>query len=314
VIHLLGGKSMLLVPLGAGPECLGYVILIRADENRGWTEAENEAALEVGRELGRVVHRTRLYQRERELVSELQELDHYKVEMIGTISHELKNPLTSIAGHVELLEDEGVAPASVGAIGRNVRRLQRLVGDLLLLNSVQDPQRPFAPSSLDLGALVEEVADLLAIQASRRGVALDTEGAGRSIEILGERDDVLRLLTNVIGNAVKYTPEGGSVRLGASVEDGRAVFTCTDTGIGIAEEDLGSLFDEFDRGSNPVAHAEPGSGLGLAIVRRIAERHGGRVDVTSTLGGGSTFRVVLPMPSPPSEDTAARGGSLRISD
>ncbi|WP_148573608.1 ATP-binding protein [Nocardioides caldifontis] len=314
MVHGLGASSMLLVPLGAGPEVLGTVALFRADASSGWSEAENEAALEVGRELGRVVHRTRLYQRERQLVTELQELDHYKVEMIGTITHELKNPLTSISGHVELLEDEGVAPTSVGAIGRNVRRLQRLVGDLLLLNSVQDPQRPFAPSPLDLGALVEEVGDLLAIQASRRQVTLDTSGVGQAIRILGERDDVLRLLTNVIGNGIKYTPQGGVVRVAARAVDGRAEFTCQDTGIGIAEHDLSTLFDEFDRGSNPAAHAQPGTGLGLAIVRRIVERHGGTVEVESSLGSGSTFRVTLPMPD--GQEAAApdvtQGHSFRI--
>jgi signal transduction histidine kinase len=304
-VHHLGGSSLLLVPLGSGFECLGYVALLRADAGASWTEAEDEAALEVGREIGRVVHRTRIYQRERQLVSELQELDRYKVEMINTITHELKNPLTSISGHVEMLADDGVAPVSVDAIGRNVRRLQRLVDDMLLLSNIRDLQRPFTPAPLDLSALMGEVGDLLSIQAARRDLTFVTS-VDPDVTVLGERDGVLRLLTNVIGNAIKYTPDGGTVTVAVRALPGYAEVTCTDTGIGISEHDLESLFDEFDRGSNPAAHAVPGTGLGLAIVRRIVQRHGGTVDVTSTLGAGSTFRVTLPSPSPARMETVTR--------
>jgi signal transduction histidine kinase len=134
--------------------------------------------------------------------------------------------------------------------------------------------------------------------------------------VQGERDDLARLLANVVGNAVKYTPSGGRIALeltteapeGAGGTDGgpisgagacHAVFTCTDTGIGIAEDDLVTLFDEFDRSSNPVAHTVPGTGIGLAIVRRIVDRHSGLIGVESTPGRGSTFRVELPLWSDP---------------
>jgi signal transduction histidine kinase len=291
-------SSLLLIPLGAGPECLGYITLMRRGA-LAWSAAEDEAALEVGREIGRVVHRTRLYDRERLLVRELQELDRYRAEMIGTITHELKNPLTSIGGHVEMLADEGVAPVSVDAIGRNVRRLQRLVDDLLMLGNLRDSQRPFEPVALEFSRLASDACDLLSIQASRRGLVLDTEGIEPGVLVLGEREQILRLLMNVVGNAIKYTPEGGQVRLAARAAEGYAELTCTDTGIGIAPGDLETLFDEFDRGSHPAAHAVPGTGLGLAIVRRIVERHGGSIQVQSTLAEGSTFRVRLPAPTGP---------------
>lgn len=300
----LDAASLLVVPLGAGPTCLGYLTMIRADPEATWTEAEDEAALEVGREIGRAVDRARLYQRERRLVGELLELDDYKREMISTLTHELKNPLTSIRGHVELLDEQGVSPRSVGAIARNVGRISVLVDDLLVLAKVSDPHRPLVADAVRLAVLVEEVCDSLAVEISRAHLALDLSGVDPTVEAWGERDEISRILGNIVGNAVKYTPEGGTVALrthtesaggtGGSGNGPAAVFTCTDSGIGIRAEDIGGLFEEFDRSSNPVAHQHPGSGLGLAIVRRIVERHRGQVEVTSEVGAGSTFRVVLP--------------------
>jgi signal transduction histidine kinase len=302
-LKTLDGDTLVVVPLGAGIHCLGYLTFVRAAPVTGWTGAEDEAALVVGREIGRAVERARLYQRERLLVTELQELDRYKGEMIATITHELKNPLTSIGGHVELLQDEEVAPVSVEAIARNVGRLQTLVEDMLLLTKVNDPRRPFLPTSVDLSALIEETRDLLTIQAERGGLALDASGVRRDVHVLGEREDLARLLANVVGNAVKYTDPGGRITLALDVVDGgdapQTVFSCTDTGIGIAESDLVTLFDEFDRSSNPAAHVVPGTGIGLAIVRRIVDRHGGSIGVESRPGTGSTFRVSLPLRSAP---------------
>jgi signal transduction histidine kinase len=290
----IGASSLMLVPLGAGPECVGYLLVGRGPGAAPWTAAEDEAARQAGREIGRAVQRGRLRQRERQLLTQLQELDRYKAEMIDTITHELKNPLTSISGHVELLEDEGVAPVSVEAIARNVGRLRTMVDDMLLLSHVRDPHRPFAPECLDAGALVTEVCDLLAIQAAKRRLTVDTSAVVPEVPVWGEREELTRLLTNVLGNAVKYTPDGGTVTLAVEADGEDTVVMCTDTGIGIAESDIDSLFEEFDRSSNPDAHVEPGSGLGLAIVRRIVERHGGSIEVSSVLGEGTTFRVTLP--------------------
>ena len=299
-------RTLVLVPLGDGPSCLGFLTVLRNEAAQVWHAAEDEAALEVGREIGRAVARARLYERERQLVVELQELDEYKGEMIETITHELKNPLASIAGHVELLQEGDLSSAaawsasrssaSLDAIGRNVARLQNLVEDMLLLTRIKDPHQPFVPVLLDLSGLVKEVCDLLAVQASRRGQTVDLSAVDPGVLMWGQRDEVARLLTNIVSNALKYTPEGGRVALSVHDDGAGVVMTCADTGIGIAETDLGSLFEEFDRSSNPVAHAVPGSGLGLAIVRRIVDRHGGDIAVDSELGCGSTFTVTMPFP------------------
>jgi signal transduction histidine kinase len=293
MMSALEATSVMLVPLGSGPQCVGYLTMVR-DEGDPWSEAESEAALEVGREVGRAVHRTHLYQRERELVAELQALDRHKGEMIATITHELKNPLTAIRGYAEMLSAQGLGGRAVEAIERNVARLVTLADDLLLLAKVSDPHRGLVTAPVPLAPLVAEVCEAVGVQAQLAEVHLDCHEVPVDAVATGERDELLRMLVNIVGNAVKYTPVGGRVVLSVSSEADRVVLRCADTGLGIGAEDLGRLFDEFDRSSNPAAQARPGSGLGLAIVKRIVDRHGGELDVESELQVGSTFTVRLP--------------------
>ena len=275
-------------------------MLIRSDVTRSWGGEESEAALVIGHEIGRAVLHARLYERERELNGELQELDRYKGELISTITHELKTPLTTILGHAELLEETPAPQDSVRAIARNAERLQTLAEDLLLLAKVKDPHRPMIAVPVDVSALVRDTHDLFDLLARRREVALlvdDGVGTG-SLHAHGDRDELERALINVVGNALKYTPTGGSVHLAVHTDGADVVFTCRDTGLGIAEDDHDTLFDEFNRSSNPDAQARPGSGLGLAIVKRIVDRHRGTITLESTLGEGSTFRIAVPVAGP----------------
>ena len=149
-----------------GRELLGYVLLARDAIMRAWTAEEQEAVMEVGRTLGRVVLNARLYERERHLVGELQELDRYKGELIATISHELKTPLTSIIGHIELLEDLDTGIGSVEAISRNAERLNRLVQNLLELlpdpGQARDRAAARRPAQAGRASL-----DLMAMQAEQ---------------------------------------------------------------------------------------------------------------------------------------------------
>lgn len=290
----LGGGAMLIAPLGAGLECVGYIAMTRAVGAPAWSEAERDAAREVGREIGRAVAHARLYQRERDVNQELQELDRYKGELIATITHELKTPLTSIRGHAELLEDTAAPQTSVRAIARNAERLHTLAEDLLLLAKVKDPNRPLIPAPVDVPAIARDVRDLFALQAERQGVTIVADDLDCGLRAWGDRDELERVLVNLVGNAVKYSPAGGSVNLSVTSADGLAVMTCQDTGLGIAEHDVAGLFEEFNRSSNPRAQAIPGTGLGLAIVRRIIDRHGGTIAVESRLGHGSLFRVAVP--------------------
>ena len=291
-------ESLLFIPLGAGPECLGNLVLTRAPGARGWTEAEATTALDIGHDLGRAILNARTFEREHHLVVELQELDAYKGQLIATVAHELKNPLSSVLGHLEML---GSSPdvsertaGSLAAMERGAQRMVKVIDDLLLLSKVGDPDNPIIASPVDLRQVVEDVIDLIELSVRQKRIDLRVELPEEPVFALGDSDELDRVCANLVSNAVKYTPEGGDVTLRLEVVDGDVVLTCHDDGIGMSPEDVARLGTEFFRSSNPDALAQPGTGLGLAIVRRIVARHDGRLEIESRLGEGSTFQVHLP--------------------
>lgn len=294
-LETYGASTMLATPVAVGRELLGYVVLLRASDQETWDEDDREAAMEIGRTLGRATLDSRLFARERQLVKELQDVDRYRSELIATISHELKTPLTSIMGHVELLEDLDTGIDSVPAISRNAQRLNRLVENLLAYSRAQESQDTVR-QTVDLVELAENSLDLLAMAAQQGGVHLEGLLSRGPILVSGDPDELSKVIDNLISNAVKYTPRGGHVCVTVGTpQDGYAEVCCTDDGLGISASDLNHLFSAFNRSSNPDALSIPGTGLGLAISRRIARMHGGEILVTSTLGEGSTFKLRLPL-------------------
>jgi signal transduction histidine kinase len=286
--------SLVGVAIAVGRELLGNLVVFRAEGAPELSEAELDAIDQISRELGRMVLNTRLYETERRLVAELQEIDRYKGELIATISHELKTPLTSIIGHTELLEELESEVDSVRAISRNAQRLNRLIENLLNYSRIQD-QREHVRRAVDLTVLCENSLDLLQVQAEQGGLELKLDFPSERVMVHGDPEELARLVDNILSNAVKYTPAGGRVDVSVSVQGPWAEVACTDTGLGISEVDQMHLFSAFHRSSNPEALSIPGTGLGLAISRRIAEMHGGEIVVESELGAGSTFRVRLPL-------------------
>ncbi len=293
----IGIASLLFVPLGAGPECLGNLVLTRTEQGQEWTQVEADAAFDIGHDLGRAVLNARLFEREKKLLDEMRELDSYKSQLIKTVSHEFKNPLTSIVGHLELLESVELDPMegrSIEVIARNTGRLQRLVADMLLLSSVGDPNRPLEAKPIDLRVVIEEVHEIVGVQAEAKAIKIAVDAPSEPVCAAGERDEIERLCVNLISNAVKYSPEDSEVSVRLERHAETVVVSVTDQGLGISAGDQERLFDEFFRSSNPEATQRPGTGLGLAIVKRIVDRHEGEISVTSEIGRGSTFEVTLP--------------------
>ncbi|MGZ5403774.1 MAG: sensor histidine kinase, partial [Nocardioides sp.] len=292
----IGIGSLLFVPLGAGAECLGNLVLTRFGQAE-WTELDRQAALDIGHDLGRVVLNARTFQREHELVVELQALDTYKSQLIATVSHELKNPLTAVSGYLELLDGEETlnpsSKAAVRAMGRGVGRLSRVIDDLMMLAKVGDPHQRIIPADVDLKRVVDEVVDLVSVLALQKQLSIEVDVPG-PVTARGDAVEIDRLVANLVSNAVKYTPDGRRVMIAVRQEQDRVRLEVADEGLGISEADQDRLFDEFFRSTNPEAYLQPGSGLGLAIVKRIVERHGGTIEVVSELGVGSTFSVTLP--------------------
>ncbi|NUR17039.1 MAG: GAF domain-containing sensor histidine kinase [Dermatophilaceae bacterium] len=289
-------RSILIAPIGSGSACFGYIACTRGPADPAWTEAEAAAALEIGRDLGRAIRNARLYAAERRVAAELRESDRSKTQLFSTVSHELKNPLASIVGHVELLrQDPGCNPDwSLGVIERNTERLQDLVDDLLTLSRVSDPDRALPQADVDLGAVSRDVVDMFRPRADTGDVTLTFDLEPELPLVRGSAGDLERVVQNLVSNAVKFTPAGGSVAVSVASRRDRVVLECADDGLGISPEDQAGLFTEFFRGTNPDSLKVPGTGLGLSIAQRVVTRHGGRIHVDSELGRGTSVRLLLP--------------------
>ncbi len=296
-----GWSRMLVAPVGVGRQVLGHLVVMRTPEQPAFDAAELETVHEASRELGRLVLDARVRATERRLITELQELDRYKGELIATISHELKTPLTSIIGHTELLEDAGVHSGSVDAIRRAADRLDRLVTNLLSFSKIAD-QRELVRQPLDLYEASRASLDLLSMQAATAGVELALKSEDGPVVVPADPDELPRVIDNICSNAVKYTPNGGRVDVVVRTRDGYGEVEVTDTGLGSSAGDRAHLFSAFHRSTNPDALTIPGTGLGLAISRRIAELHGGTIEVESELGAGSTFTLRVPLAGPAADD------------
>lgn len=290
-------SSVLAVALGVGTECVGFLALTRRSEDPPWSEVEVESALEIGHDLGAALVTARALERERNLVRELQQLDDYRSQLITTLSHELRTPLTVIAGNLELLggtELDETAARHHAAMTRGAQRMEKVVEDLLLLARVSNPQHPLVPVPVDLHDVTQDVVSLVDSAARSKGLTLGIDLEPTGLVVAGDPSELDRLLGNLVSNAVKYTPSGGTVAVSVARHDDEVVLEVSDDGLGISEEDQLGLFRAFFRTTNPDALREPGTGLGLAIVATIVERHAGTVAVRSRLGEGTTFTVTLP--------------------
>jgi signal transduction histidine kinase len=293
----LGIGSLLFVPLGAGTECLGFLVLTRVSATRAWTDIERDAALDIGRDLGRAVANARQRDRERAVVDRLRKLDSYRVEVVNTLGHELRNPLFSMSANLELLDTDNLdadARHSVEAATRGATRMRAVIDDMLTMAQMSDPRREFEPIPVDLRRVVSDVLDECRAGADSGGVTCTADLPAGSVLVPGQPDELHRLLTNLVTNAIKYTDPGGSVTVRAETVGSKAVLSVVDTGIGISDPDQAQLFREFFRSTNPAALVRPGTGLGLAIVARIVNRHSGTIDLSSERGRGTTATVTLP--------------------
>ncbi len=219
-------------------------------------------------------------------------------QFVATVSHELRTPLTSIISFLELIraEDDNLSPDGVhflDIIQRNANRLLRLVGNLLLLSRIESgiSSPELAPVSVPELAR-DAVRDAFPAAASF-GVTLEA-AAGDGPDVLGDHLGLTQVLENLIGNAVKFSHPGDTVRVCATWSQDQWRVDVADQGIGIPPDEMDRLFHRFVRASNARTSGRPGTGLGLSVVKAIVELHGGRVTVASELGQGTTFSIYLP--------------------
>ncbi|MFE6305541.1 ATP-binding protein [Nocardiopsis sp. NPDC057823] len=243
-----------------------------------------------------------------EMSEHLERAEEQRKAMVSDVSHELRTPLSNLRGWLEAVQD--------GVVDPEPDRMGMLLGETLLLQAVIDDLQDLAladagrlrldPEPVEAGPLVEQVVAGHGLRAEEAGVRLVSEV--RDVTLVADRTRLLQVLGNLVGNALRHTPEGGTVTVQAHRAGSEAVLRVSDTGVGIAREDLPHVFDRFWRADKSRNRRTGGSGLGLAIVRGLVELHGGTVAVSSTVGEGTAFTLRLPLAGPPGRGPA-RGSS-----
>lgn len=243
-------------------------------------------------------------------IQDLKEMESYRREFIGNVSHELKTPIFSIQGFTETLldgalDDEGVNRTFLEKIQHNVNRLETLAHDLSAITKIETGEMQMSTERIAVDALFQEVVDSLELKADQHGIHLRQAPTSGLPPVYGDRDRIRRVLVNLADNAIKYNEEGGTVTLRATAPSpGEVEFRVVDDGIGIPEEHLPRLTERFYRIDKSRSRNQGGSGLGLAIVKHILGAHDRDLHVESTPGEGSTFRFTLPTDPHPSLPTA----------
>jgi signal transduction histidine kinase len=213
-------------------------------------------------------------------------------EVLGMVSHDLRSPLSAIAMSANaLLEGSGDLPVLANAIVRSSEWALRIIRDLLDVTAIEAGRLTIHPEPMVVQAITELICSMFASSAATAGVTLVVEPVGAALWVNADVDRVVQAVGNLVGNAIKFTPRGGKVTLAVDRDDNSVRFRVQDTGVGIAPENIPHLFDRFWQAHES---GRGGAGLGLVIAHGIAEGHGGRIEVESHPGRGSTFTLVLP--------------------
>jgi PAS domain S-box-containing protein len=228
-------------------------------------------------------------------------VERLKSEFVSLVSHELRTPLTSIVGYVNLLLDGDAGELNeeqisfLETVRRNSDRLTLLVGDLLDVSRIEAGAIQLKSTEVDLFPLAQGVAECLRLQIESKKQILNIDMGRELPPVSGDTNRITQILTNLLSNAHKYTPPGGSIHITASLENEHVRISVKDTGIGLSKEEQDKLFTKFFRADNPATQKVGGTGLGLWITRSLVEMQGGEIRVMSAPGEGSTFSFTLPV-------------------
>jgi signal transduction histidine kinase len=236
-----------------------------------------------------------------ETLTALKELDKLKSNFLATMSHELRTPLTSVIGYSEMMLEGLGGPLTkeqreyVGIIMEKGENLLQLITSILDITKIEAGRVRLVMSEVEVGQLMRDAVSTVLPHARKKGVALQCDPSPNLPKIVSDREKVRQCLINLVSNAVKFTPAGGTVTVAAqSAPNDRMAISVTDTGIGISEEHLPKVWEVFYQVDGSNTREYGGAGLGLAIVKSFVEAHGGQVQVTSAPTTGSTFTILLP--------------------
>jgi signal transduction histidine kinase len=304
IVDRMGLRSILGVPLMREETVIGALVVGRRSPG-SFTKEIVDLLQTFAAQSVLAIQNARLF-RDIEVANEqLKELDRMKSYFVSNVSHELRTPLTAIEGLTDNMLDGLTGPLNekqaryITGIKESTDRLARLIDDLLDLSVIEAGRVELKPESFSLANLIHEVSDTLRPVAEEKVIKLEFGPADGNLAAWADRDKVTQVLTNLIGNAIKFTSPGGKITLSAQ-RKGEAWLqaSVTDTGKGISPEEAGRIFDEFYQIRQPDEHKARGVGLGLAISKRLVEMHGGKIWVESEVGKGSTFSFMVPAQQP----------------
>ncbi|HWO94666.1 MAG TPA: ATP-binding protein, partial [Dehalococcoidia bacterium] len=232
-------------------------------------------------------------------LTEMRRLETVRRDFVSNVSHELRTPLAALRAAIETLQEGALddRPAAMSFLQRmlgEVDRLTNLVDELLTLSRIEAQlNETLSREPVDIERVAGNVVERMRPQADRAGIRLSISGAAEGLAVSGDPEQLDRAVTNLVHNALKFTPRGGSVVVATRREDGAAVLEVRDTGVGMSTADQARAFERFFKSDR--SRSTEGAGLGLAIVRHVIQAHGGEVALESELGRGTTIRCLLPI-------------------
>ncbi|MDN4645117.1 ATP-binding protein [Arthrobacter sp. PsM3] len=306
-MEAMGARASAVVPVGEGEAAFGILWIVNAHEPRLWTVAETALIRHVAGNLAYGLIQGHLINAQQLVLKRLHQLDQAKTDFLAMVNHELRTPLTSITAYLDMIHDGEGGPVPPGieemltVIEQNSDRLRGLIEDMLSF-ARHDNSDDSRKAPVNIGHLLRMVTAVLRPMSTARDIHITLDHAGEDLVVGANEAQLERVFTNLVSNAIKFTPRGGHVSITAQKcgsEDQAAELRVevADDGIGIPEHDIPQVFQRFFRASNASAAAVPGTGLGLAIVHDIITRHNGSIAVASALGRGTTFSVRLPLDS-----------------
>ncbi|MGN6430427.1 MAG: ATP-binding protein [Gaiellaceae bacterium] len=306
----LGLRCRIAAPLLQGPRAIGMISLVRREAN-AFTKQELELVGLLGRLVASAVQNIRAYEAERSTVEELRKLSALRADFVSLVSHELRAPMASVVGSAQTLRQRWreLTPdqreSFLALISSETERLAALVADVLDTSRIEAGTFTYRFGDVDLGALVRD--SVAGVELTQDEVRVTADILGELPHVRGDRDRLQQVLTNLLENAVKYSPAGEEVSVSAYQQDSRVRIEVADHGPGVPADQRGLIFEKFGRAMAAGSPGTPGTGLGLFIARSIAEAHGGSLELSPNRLPGATFVLTLPVESVSSPKAPALG-------
>jgi signal transduction histidine kinase len=298
-----GFRAVLAVPLLREERILGGLVVSRKSPGAFPPEVV-DLLRTFASQSALAIQNARLFREIEDKGRQLEVANRHKSEFLANMSHELRTPLNAIIGFSEVLLERMFGDLNdkqveyLEDIFSSGKHLLSLINDILDLSKIEAGRMELELGTFDLTLAIDNALTLVRERAVRHGIALERRVDGRLGDFVGDERKLKQILVNLLSNAVKFTPEGGRVVVSAALADGGVEIAVRDTGVGIASEDQEAIFEEFRQVGTSYAQKREGTGLGLALTRRFVELHGGRINVQSEVGKGSTFTVTLPIRPP----------------